>query len=288
MKETELYHGTLRFPALMHGEGTPVLLLHGFPDCYRNWWQQVEALAAQGYCVVAPALRGYAPSCQPADGDYSLRAAVEDVCAFTEQLGERTHVVGHDWGAVVAYLACAASPERFRSLSSLAIPPLRRLPRAVLRVPEQLLLSSYMQFFQVPVLPEWWLRRDDFSGVETLWRRWSPEWEPGDFLGNAKAALAEPGVLSAALGWYRQLFRVWSGANREALGWLSRPVEVPSLVLLGKRDGCMSPRLLDHTLNQKDFPEGLEVEQVGAAGHFLHLERPERVDSLLLAHLGRS
>ena len=287
MKDVELLRGEMRFPALMAGDGTPVLLLHGFPDCYANWAPQINELAHAGYCVVAPALRGYAPSCQPADGDYSLAAAVDDIVAFAEQLGGEVHLVGHDWGAVSGYLACARSPQLFRSFTSLAIPPLRRLPRALLRVPEQWLLSSYIQFFQVPVLPEWWLRRNNFSGVETLWRRWSPEWHGGKFLDNAVATLAEPGVLSAALGWYRHLPRVWSRASRETLNWLGRPVEVPTLMLSGKRDGCMSPRLLDHTLNERDFPAGLEVEQVAAAGHFLHLERPERINPLLLAHLGR-
>ena len=285
MKQVELTRDALRFPALMAGEGEPVLLLHGFPDSYRNWHGQVEALAAAGYCAIAPALRGYAPSCQPADGDYSLRAAVEDVCAFASQLGGCVHLVGHDWGAVVAYLAAARSPELFRSCTMLAIPPLKRLPAALLKVPEQLLLSSYMEFFQLPLIPEWVLRRDGLAGVGWLWRRWSPAWDGGEYLEEACRTLSQPGVMSAALNWYRHLPRVWTEAHREARAWLALPVKVPTLVLVGERDGCMSPRLLEHTVRAKDFPAGVRVEKVAGAGHFLQLEKPQRVNDLLLAQL---
>ena len=285
MKEVELVRGDLTFPAVMSGEGEPVLLLHGFPDCYRNWEPQVQALAHAGFCAVAPALRGYAPDSLASDGDYSLRAAVEDVVSFAEQLGGQVHLVGHDWGAVVTYLAAARSPELFRSISALAIPPVRRLPGALLKVPEQVLLSAYMQFFQLPLVPEWVLGRDDLSGVEWLWQRWSPDWDGGVYLERAKDALAKPGVLSAALAWYRHLPKFWTAAHREARAWLMMPVNVPTLVLVGKKDGCMTPRLLDFSLVERDFPAGLEVEQIAGAGHFLHLERPERVNELLIAHL---
>lgn len=288
MKQVELVNGDLRFPALMAGDGEPVILLHGFPDSFRNWRHQVQALADAGYLAVAPALRGYAPGCQPRDGDYSLRAAVDDVCAFAAQLGGCAHLVGHDWGAVVGYLAAARSPEQFSSLTTLAIPPLKRLPAAVLKVPEQLLLSAYMEFFQLPLVPEWTLRRNDLAGIEWLWRRWSPDWEPGEYLAEAQAMLGEPGVMSAALNWYRHLPRVWNSAHREARRWMARPIEVPAMVMVGRKDGCMSPRLLDHTIHQGDFPAGLRVEQVSGAGHFLHLERPQRINDLLLQHLAAS
>lgn len=285
MKHVELVSGDLRFPALMAGDGEPVLLLHGFPDCHLNWVHQLEALAGAGYCAVAPAMRGYAPGCLAPDGDYSLRAAVEDVCAFANQLGGAVHLVGHDWGAAVGYLAAARSPELFLSLSTLAVPPLKRLPQAVLRVPEQLLLSAYMDFFQLPLVPEWVLRRNDLAGVEWLWQRWSPDWDGGDYLANAQRALAEPGALSGALNWYRHLPRFWTAAHREARSWMARPIAVPTLVMLGRKDGCMSPRLLDHAVQARDFPVGLQVEQISGAGHFLHLERPQRINELLLAHL---
>ena len=82
MKQVELVNGDLRFPALMAGNGEPVILLHGFPDTHENWAVQINALADAGYTAIAPALRGYAPSCQPGNGDYSLYAAVDDLMVF--------------------------------------------------------------------------------------------------------------------------------------------------------------------------------------------------------------
>ena len=94
MKQVELVNGDLRFPALLTGDGAPVLLLHGFPDTHENWADIMQRLARAGYTAVAPALRGYAPSCQPGSGDYALTAALEDLMAFTDQLGGRLHLIG--------------------------------------------------------------------------------------------------------------------------------------------------------------------------------------------------
>ena len=95
------------------------------------------------------------------------------------------------------------------------------------------------------------------------------------------------GWLPAALGWYRHLIRLWRKEQRETQEWLGMNITVPTQVLIGEQDGCMSPRLLDHTVNHGDFPGGLRVERVSGAGHFLHLERPETVADLLIAHLKR-
>lgn len=285
MKQVELVNGDLRFPALMAGEGEPVILLHGFPDTYENWAVQINAIAQAGYTAIAPALRGYAPSCQPGNGDYSLYAAVDDLMVFAAQLGGRVHLIGHDWGAVVGYLACAQAPDTFCSFSALAIPPVRRIPQALLKVPEQILLSGYMQFFQLPLAPEAWLTKGDLSGVETLWRRWSPDWEPEMYLDNAKHTLSEPGVIPAALAWYRSLFKVWKKEHRKARAWLGRDLATPTQILIGENDGCMSPKLLNETLFESDFKAGVELQTIAGAGHFLHLEKPDEVNAHLLRML---
>ena len=285
MKQVELVNGDLRFPALMAGEGEPVILLHGFPDTYENWAVQINAIAQAGYTAIAPALRGYAPSCQSGNGDYSLYAAVDDLMVFAAQLGGRVHLIGHDWGAVVGYLACAQAPDTFCSFSALAIPPVRRIPQALLKVPEQILLSGYMQFFQLPLAPEAWLTKGDLSGVETLWRRWSPDWEPEMYLDNAKHTLSQPGVIPAALAWYRSLFKVWKKEHRKARAWLGGDLATPTQILIGENDGCMSPKLFNETLFESDFKAGVDLQTIAGAGHFLHLEKPDEVNAHLLRML---
>ena len=141
------------------------------------------------------------------------------------------------------------------------------------------------QSVRLPLVPEWLLRRNALAGINWLWQRWSPDWAAGAFLDNACSVLSQPGVLNAALNWYRHLPRFWRDTHRQARSWMLMPVNVPTLVLVGRKDGCMSPRLLAHTLVETDFPAGLQVEEVAGAGHFLHLERPDRVNDLLLAHL---
>lgn len=285
MKQVELVNGDLRFPALMAGDGEPVILLHGFPDTHENWAVQINALADAGYTAIAPALRGYAPSCQPGNGDYSLYAGVDDLMVFAAQLGGRVHLIGHDWGAAVGYLACAQAPETFCSFSALAVPPLRRLPQALLKVPEQVLLSSYMQFFQLPLAPEAWLKRGGMAGVDALWHRWSPDWEPQLYLDNAKHTLQEPGVVKAALGWYRSLLKLWKKEQQQALNWLNRDIATPTQILMGDQDGCISRKLLDYAVDERDFSGGVQVHELEGAGHFVHLERPKAVNELLLALL---
>ena len=157
-----------------------------------------------------------------------------------------------------------------------------------LKVPEQVLLSGYMQFFQLPVAPEAWLKRGDLSGVDTLWRRWSPDWDPGLYLDNAKHTLAEPGVIKAALGWYRAMFKLWKKDQRKALSWLGQDIATPTQILIGENDGCMSPKLLEHTLVESDFSGGVELQRIANAGHFLHLEQPEVINDHLLRLLNNT
>ena len=123
-----LANGQLSFSALTAGfdvnAGRPlVLCLHGFPDNADTYRFQMPALAAAGYRVVAPMLRGYEPSSQPADGDYSLSSLAQDVIAWLDDLGEdRVYLVGHDWGAAISYVAAALAPERFLSIATIAVP----------------------------------------------------------------------------------------------------------------------------------------------------------------------
>lgn len=285
MAALTLHHGPLAFSALEEGSGQTVLCLHGFPDHARSFRHQLPALARAGFRAIASTLRGYEPSSQPRDGDYRLSRMAEDVKAWLDELGgQPVHLVGHDWGAAIGYLVAALWPERLLSLTTLAVPHPGRLPQEIpFRRPSQLAKSWYMFFFQARGLADAWVARRDFAFIDQLWRAWSPGWEaPADELAALKESLRQPGVVRAALGYYRAVLDIRSRDARRMRASLARPIQVPTLAMTGALDGCMDTRLHDGAMRKQDFPRGLRVVRVPGAGHFLHQEKPDAVNEILL------
>jgi pimeloyl-ACP methyl ester carboxylesterase len=275
----ELRHGDLSASALVAGQGPVVLCLHGFPDHARTFRHLLPALAAAGYRAIAPWMRGYEPKSQPSDGRYDVPALAGDVVAWLDQLKvERAHVVGHDWGAAVAYRLGQTVPDRLRSVTAMAVPWLGVLPGHLARSPRQVVRSWYMLFFQLPRLAEAALTWGDYALVRRLWRDWSPGFRLEDGEWQAlRRTLSAPGVVAASLAYYRDAFRARSRAVRHWLAGRGRRVLVPTLALTGEEDGCLDTRLFDDW-PRAAFPAGLRIERVARAGHFVHLERPELVN----------
>ncbi len=278
----------VRFGATVAGEGPTVLCVHGFPDTRRSFRHQLAWIASRGYRVVAPSLRGYEVTSQGSGVGYHAVDLADDIEAWMDALGEeRVHLVGHDWGAIAAYAAATRTPQRFRSLTTIAVPHLGGLLRsgALGRVPRQLYNSWYIVFFQFPWLPERLLRAKDGAWIETLWRSWSPGWSPpAEELELVKAALLKPGVIEAALGYYRALASLGASARESAALHLS-PIRVPTMAITGQRDGCIDTRIYDQAMREEEFAAGLRVHRVPDAGHFPHQEKPDVVNDLLLAWL---
>ena len=289
LREGRVQANGLQFATLEAGDGPLVLCLHGFPDHARSFRQQLPALAAAGYRAVAPFMRGYAPTPVPVDGRYQSAVLALDAVELIAALGyAEAAVFGHDWGAVAAYGAAIRAPGRVTKLVTAAVPHGPAMFTAFVTNPAQQRRSWYMFFFQHP-LAEVAVAYNDFEFLERLWQDWSPGWDyPADEMEALKATFRAPGVLQAALGYYRATLNPAQqdpalAGFQEQLA--SAPVTVPTLMLHGARDGCIGVELFEGM--EALFPAGLRRVVLPDAGHFLHQERPAEVNELLLGFLGR-
>ena len=269
------------------------LCLHGFPDTAYGWRKIAPRLVESGWRVVAPFMRGYAPSTIPLDGSYHIGAVMDDALRVRSAAGgtERDVVIGHDWGALAATGLAAMPDSPFAKAVIMSVPPpaaFRPFGRIadrgslIRRLPRQLLRSWYIMYFQLPWLPE----RSASWIVPRLWRRWSPGYRAEQDLRHVDAAIGTPQSWRAALGTYRATIRNTRPPARYAelnRLWTKAPI-LPSLYLHGRDDGCMTPDFTHWV--EKVLPAGSEAAIVEHAGHFLQLEQPDKVADLVLAFIG--
>jgi pimeloyl-ACP methyl ester carboxylesterase len=273
--------GDVRLHYVEAGEGPLVLLLHGFPQFWYEWRHQIPALAETGFRVVAPDMRGYNLSDKPPGvGAYRVPVLARDVERLILACGEQTAaVVGHNWGAIVAWFAAMRYPERVGRLAILNVPHPARFMDGLLS-PQQLLRSSYVFFFQIPWLPEEVIRAGNFTLLRSVLRR-DPV-RPGaltaEDIERYREAMARPGVLTATLNYYRALLR----HPRDTQALLER-IEAPVLVIWGEKDRALSRWLADPPLLW--VPNLLRVERLPEASHWVAEDRPREVNALLLDFL---
>jgi pimeloyl-ACP methyl ester carboxylesterase len=249
------------------GTGRPVVLLHGFPDSGRLWRHQVPALAEAGFQVVVPDLRGYGRSGQPEPVDaYSLPLLAGDVLA---ELGiDQAHVVGHDWGAALAWVLGSLAPGNVDHLVTLSVGH----PATFRRTLEQLEKSWYMLLFQFPGIAESWLTQDGWANFRS-WGR-----HP-----DADAVIAEleaNGSLTPGLNWYR--------ANVPPESWAGPPLQLPPIQ--APTMGVWSTG--DFALTETQMTDSAEnvagtwrYERLEGPGHWMQLDAPDQVNALLLDFL---
>lgn len=271
------------FAYLDAGEGPLVLCLHGYPDTPYSYDALSARLVAEGYRVVAPFMRGYAPTGLAPDGQYGGLTLGEDVIALLDALGAPTaRLVGHDWGAFAVYLACNMAPARFEQAVTLAIAH----PRALGFDPRLFIKAWHFLFYQLPWLPEWWLSRRDFAAIDAIWRRWSPTTDfPPEETAAVKAVFREPGALKAALGYYRALrLNPWGQRFRSLDAVLRQRTSVDTLALYGLDDGVLRPEFFEKSVTS--FTGPYRYEGLPACGHFLLRERPAEVIDRIAAYFG--
>lgn len=271
------------FAYLEAGSGPLALCLHGFPDSAWTWRHLLPALADAGLHAVAPFLRGYAPTSVPADGRYQTAALGLDAGALHEALGGdgSAVLIGHDWGAMATYVAGNHQPDRWRRLVTMAVPPAGAVAGGFLTY-AQLRKSWYMFFFQ-HALSDLVVGMDDLSFIDSLWADWSPGYDAAEDLPHVKDALRDPANLAAALGYYRATLG-GVGVDPALDDVQDKGNEVtaqPTLYLHGRTDGCMGIEVAEQA---RAFltSDGSRMEVVEDAGHFLHVERPDLVNGLVV------
>ena len=320
----EIRHRTLETNGIrMHvaeaGDGPLVVLCHGFPESWYSWRHQLVALADAGYHVVAPDMRGYGQTDQPeAIEAYSLLHLVGDVVGLLEALGVATAVVvGHDWGAPVAWHAALLRPDRFRAVIGLSVPFIpRRASRPTTTMPRTDDAIFYQLYFQEPGVAEAELGRDPRETLRRVLFGGSGDARrdplaPGSggvgmvrrdagFLGRREAPATLPAWLTEAdvdfyareftragfrggLNWYRNIDRNW-----ELLApWTGAKVTVPALFVAGDRDLVLAFRGMDRLLPAlKQFvPDLRQTIILPGCGHWTQQERPGEVNAAMLKFL---
>jgi pimeloyl-ACP methyl ester carboxylesterase len=259
------------------GDGPLVVLLHGFPEFWYGWRQQIAPLVNAGFRVVAPDLRGYNLSSKP-DGftDYTADKPADDIRGLIRELGaESAMVVGHDWGGSIAWTLAMNHPEVVDRLVILNAAHPRKLNEG-LKSPRQLLRSWYFFYFQTPKLPERRARRRHWRFFKRFLRDARPPYT-SDELARYVQAWSEPGAAKAIIDYYRAAVRL--GSKQEI-----RPISAPTLVIWGQRDRYLGPKLAEP--HHEDVPNLDRVERLPDASHWVHHDEADRVNELLVDFLG--
>lgn len=277
----------LRMRALEAGpiDGPLVLLLHGFPELSESWREILPRLARAGFHAVAPDLRGYGGTDRPERG-YDLDTLAGDIVELARclQPGRPVHLVGHDWGGVIAYHVAATHPEVVDRLAIINAPHPAAMGRE-LRKPGQLVRSWYIFFFQLPYLPERLLSARGGALVSRLLRRAmvDPSRVPPEKLVEYEANFSRVEAARAAINYYREAFRriVRPGGARETRDYPR--IRAPFLLIWGERDVALGKGLTKGL--EPYFEQRPVVRYLPEEGHFVPLEAPEKVAALLLEHL---
>ena len=266
-------NGSVELTVADHGSGDPVLMLHGFPDSARLWRHQIPPLVESGYRVIAPDMRGFGRSDRPSEVEaYGMAKLAADSLAILDKSDvETAHVVGHDWGAALAWYLAITAPQRLRSLTAISVGHPSAFRAAGLR---QLEKSWYMLLFQFEGVAEQWLAQDDW----TRFKNWSGHNSETD---TWIADLSREGALTAALNVYR------ANMSPESLLAPRRelpPVQVPTLGIWSSRDFALTDRQMEgsgaHVAGEWRY------EQIDDVGHWVPLDAPDVLHALLLDWLG--
>ena len=256
--------------------GVPVVLLHGFPEFWYGWRKQIPALVEAGCRVIVPDQRGSNLSDKPKNvKEYDIYTLVDDIIGLIDALGyEKVNLVGHDWGALVAWRLANKYPERLHRLGIMNAPHPAVMKRFLQRDLEQLRRSWYVFLFQLPWIPETGMQQDNWRRAERSLRNTSKtnSFTDEDIL-KYKEAWSQPGAVTSTINWYRAALRYQPPAPKDPR------IKVPTLMMWGMQDFALSHRMARPSMDYVDegnlilFPE---------ATHWVHLDEAEEVNHYLI------
>ncbi len=257
-------------------DGPLIILLHGFPEFWYGWKHQIEPLAAAGYRVWVPDQRGYNLSDKPDGiGAYTIDTLAADVVGLIDAAGvEKAVVVGHDWGAAVAWWTAATNPERVERLVVLNVPHPAVMKWFASRDIGQMTKSWYIGFFQLPFLPEALARLGNWAMMARTLRSSS---RPGTFadadLANYKTAWSQPGAFRAMVNWYR------AALQRPPARSTRIRITMPTLLIWGVRDRFLKREMVQPSIDLCDNGRVVFFEN---ATHWVQHEEADRVTELIV------
>ncbi|MDZ4764189.1 MAG: alpha/beta hydrolase [Chloroflexota bacterium] len=258
-----------------------VILLHGFPEFWYGWRGQIDALVEAGYYVWCPDQRGYNLSDKPAGvAAYQIDALAADIVGLIDAAGrEKVYLVGHDWGAAVAWHIAIHYPDRLKKLAILNVPHPQVMTQTLRTNPEQILKSWYMGFFQTPLLPEgMFLMGDANIAAASLFATSRPGTFTDADIPEYIKAWKQRGAATAMINWYRALVRHQPDMRGD------QRVRVPTLIIWGVEDRFLSASMTEPSRAMCD--DG-QLVLIDGASHWVQHEEAARVNALLIAHFNR-
>jgi len=272
-------NGEIRLHVIEAGSGPAVLLLHGFPEFWYSWRNQIGPLVAAGFRVIVPDLRGYNLSSRPQEiSSYTMDKLVSDVDAIARSVGGPVNLVGHDWGGAIAWYVAATKPAWLARLVVINCAHPVSLRRA-LGDPRQIARLWYMAVLQLPILPEFLVTRRRFGALRAALRGGSALTSfPRSVIEQYVEAWSQDGAIRGMINYYRAM-RI----SYPKIRGVSREPECPTLAIWGERD----PVFTKASMNPPREWTRVKVERIPQAGHFAQADAPQEVNRLLIDFLSK-
>jgi pimeloyl-ACP methyl ester carboxylesterase len=254
-------------------DGDPVILLHGFPEAWFGWEKQILALAKAGFRVFAPDQRGYNLSTKPVGADkYQTKYLVKDIIGLARSLDlDSFYLAGHDWGAIIAWSLAMVAPRRIKRLAIANVPHPAVFSSYLRTHPSQMIKSWYAMFFQLPWIPERFVKARNWKFMINA----MPKYWDEDQRDRYREAWGQPGAITAMINWYRSAFGRSSTQNT------NKQIEPETLIIWGKQDPHLSWQMAEPSL---EYCRDGRLVFFEDASHWVQHDKAEEVSQLLIDH----